>query len=55
MIHFFVRIPFAPDIFGTLWSECRFFLANIRITLVFPLYIPCDRSWDLQLVRVSQR
>ena len=29
--------------------------ANIRITLALPLYIPCDRSWDLQLVLVSQR
>ena len=31
------------------------FLANIRITFEFPLYIRCHRSWDLQLVRVSRR
>ena len=41
-----------PERFG---GNGLFFLANIRITFAFPLHIPYDRSWDLQLVRVSQR
>ena len=36
-------------------TDGLFLLANIRITFAFPLYSPCHRSWDLQLVRVSQR
>ena len=53
---YFLRIPFTPDIVGTLWSEWLTFagqyLHYIHISVV---YIPCDRSWDLQLVRDSQR